>query len=168
MADVTPAFRIEPQFSVLLVCTGNICRSAFAERLGRAYLADALGAEAGRVRLASAGTRAVVDASMHPDTVQVLQRYGGGAPGFAAPQVTARMVEDADLTLTMTRDHRREVLEVAPRALARTFTVREAAALLDRVDGDDPPGAGFADRATQLVHRMAKARSGRPGCAGDD
>ena len=37
----------DPVFTVLFVCTGNICRSALAERLGRAYLDEALGDEAG-------------------------------------------------------------------------------------------------------------------------
>jgi protein-tyrosine-phosphatase len=44
-------------FTVLVVCTGNICRSALAERLGRAYLEERLGDKADAVRLVSAGTR---------------------------------------------------------------------------------------------------------------
>jgi hypothetical protein len=30
-------------FTVLFVCTGNICRSALAQQLGRAYMDEALG-----------------------------------------------------------------------------------------------------------------------------
>ena len=53
---------------MLLVCTGNICRFAFAERLGRAFLAQTLGQDADQVRIVSAGTRAVVGSEMHPDS----------------------------------------------------------------------------------------------------
>ena len=46
--------------TVLLVCTGNICRSALGEGLGRAYLGQVLGPAAADLDLVSAGTRAVV------------------------------------------------------------------------------------------------------------
>jgi protein-tyrosine phosphatase len=46
----------EPTFTVLLVCTGDICRTALAERLGRAYRDEVLEVDAFAVRLVSAGT----------------------------------------------------------------------------------------------------------------
>ena len=64
-----------PPFTVLLVCTGNICRSALAERLGRAFLDEVLGEVAGQVRLVSHGTQAVVDSAMHPDSALVLSGF---------------------------------------------------------------------------------------------
>lgn len=159
----------EPVFTVLLVCTGNICRSALAERLGRAYLDDRLGDDAHLVRLSSAGVGAVVGSPMHPDSALVLQGYGGDPAGFAARQLVEDMAIDADLTLTMTRAHRRRVLELAPRALARTFTLREAARLAEMLgDGADLPGTGPADRARVLVREMNAARSRRQAGPGDD
>ena len=158
-----------PVFTVLLVCTGNICRSALAERLGRAYLAEALGAESGRIRLVSAGTRAVVDSAMHPDRAVVLQGFGAEAGDFRARQLVAAHVGEADLTLTMTRKHRSEVLALDPRAMARTFTLLEAAALLDLVDdGGDSTGDDAVERARGLVRKLAAARSHRQSDAGDD
>ncbi len=159
----------DPTFTVLLVCTGNICRSAFAERLGRAYLEHELGEDAGLVRLTSAGTGAVVGSDMHPDTALVLRGFGGDPAGFVARQLVEDMAIDADLTLTMTRQHRRDVLRMAPRALARTFTLREAAGLLDIV-GEDVKvrGDDLAERARNLVKELAAARSRRQSGRGDD
>jgi len=154
---------------VLLVCTGNICRSALAERLGRAYLADVLGDDADQVRLVSAGTGAVIDSAMHPDSAMVLQGLGGDPDGFRARQLHEHMAIDADLVLTMTRAHRREVLKAAPRALARTFTLREAAALLDDLPEDrEPVGEGLADRARALVKELAAVRSQHVNSSDDD
>ncbi len=156
-------------FTVLLVCTGNICRSALAERLGRAYLAERLGDGVGAVRLQSAGTRAVVGSAMHPDSALVLAGYGAEAGDFRARQLADTMGADADLTLTMTRAHRREVLRAAPRALQRTFTLREAAELVRLLDPALPPsGADLPASARQLVKDMAAARSLRHGGEHDD
>lgn len=156
-------------FTVLVVCTGNICRSALSERLGRAYLDEALGADAATVRIDSAGTHAVVGSKMHPDSALVLKGFGGDPTGFAARQLTDGLIVDADLVLTMTREHRRGVLTLAPRALARTFTLVEAADLVG-VIGDDAelPGETLAERARALVKALATARSRREGGDGDD
>jgi protein-tyrosine-phosphatase len=155
-------------FTVLLVCTGNICRSALAERLGRAFLAQVMGEGAGAVRLVSAGTRAVVDSAMHPHSALVLRGFGAEAGDFRARQLVERMAADADLTLTMTRDHRREVLRHVPRALGRTFTLREAADLLRLVGDTQPGGADLSERGRALVKEMAAQRPLRHGDADDD
>ena len=78
------------------------------------------------------------------------------------------MAAAADLTLTMTRGHRREVLHGAPRALARTFTLREAADLLRLVADVEPSGDDFVERGRSLVAHMAAARSRRHSSDDDD
>lgn len=159
----------DPVFTVLFVCTGNICRSAMAERMARAFLDEALGDDAHRIQVVSAGTQAVKGAGVHPDSATVLEGFGGDPAGHVAQQLLDDMAIDADLTLALTRSHRRAVLKAAPRALQRTFTVREAAELAALVpaavvlEGDD-----LAERCRALVKKMAGARSRRPTDAGDD
>jgi protein-tyrosine phosphatase len=159
----------DPTFSVLFVCTGNICRSALAERLARAYLDAALGDDAALVRVHSAGVQAVVGSGVHPDSALVLAGLGGDAGGFAARQLVDDLAIDADLILSMTRAHRRAVLKAAPRALSRTFTLREAADLLAILEeGADLHRGAFADRARDLVKQLAAARGRRTGRAAAD
>jgi protein-tyrosine phosphatase len=154
---------------VLLVCTGNICRSALAERLGRAFLDEVMGERAGLVQLSSAGTRAVVDSAMHPDSALVLHGLGAEAGNFRARQLADGMAAEADLVLTMTRAHRRDVLHSAPRALARTFTLREAADLLGKITPDaSSSGPDFVSRAQALVAEMAAMRAQRRSSEDDD
>lgn len=121
------------------------------------------------VGLVSAGTRAAAGAQMHPSSARVLADLGGDPTGFRARQLTDAMAVGADLTLTMTRDHRRQVLARAPRAMSRTFTLREAAGLLEVVGPDlDLPEATPEERVRALVRAMAAARSRRPSNADDD
>jgi protein-tyrosine phosphatase len=157
-----------PGFTVLLVCTGNICRSALAERLGRAFLDEVMGERAQAIRLVSAGTHAVVDSEMHPDSALVLRGFGAEPGDFRARQFQDHMPYEAGLVLTMTRGHRRDVLHRSPRALPRTFTLREAADLIVRLGNQAMPGGDFVDRARNLVKAMAEARSQRHSGETDD
>jgi protein-tyrosine-phosphatase len=166
---VTRLDQPRPPVTVLLVCTGNVCRSPLAEQLGRSVLEGVLGGRAATVRLHSAGTRAVEGSGMHPDSARALQRYGVDAGDFRARQLHETMTAEADLILTMTERHRQEVLERAPRALGRTFTLREAADLLRRVDGGTAPvGDTVPDRVRNWVRQLAAARSRRPVDRADD
>ena len=168
-ATVTRSWALDPPFRVLFVCTGNICRSPFAEGLARAHLVEVLGDGADVVHVSSAGTQAVVGAPMHPDTALVLEGFGGRPAGFTARQVTREMAIEADLMVTMTRGQRRAVLGLAPQVLSRSFTLLEAAALLRSLEGDvDLPGSTFPARARALVGWMAAARSRRQRDVADD
>ncbi|WP_411969464.1 hypothetical protein [Geodermatophilus sp. YIM 151500] len=150
-------------FTILFVCTGNLCRSPLAERLGRAYLDAAFGERGGAIRLESAGTDAVVGAGMNPDSARVLRGLGGEPEGFVARQLASSMIERADLTLALSRRHRRRVLEMAPRSLARTFTLLEVAELAGYVPAH-PDGSGdVAACARAFVRALAAARSCRRG-----
>ncbi|MGY1681930.1 arsenate reductase/protein-tyrosine-phosphatase family protein [Geodermatophilus sp. SYSU D01176] len=163
-----PATPTSP-FTVLFVCTGNVCRSALAERLGRAYLRELLGEEAQAIRLVSGGTQAVSGSVMHPDSALVLRGLGGDAGDFRAQHLRTALPAEADLVLAMTGRHRDAVLALAPGALARTFTLREAADLLELVPEDvDLSGPDLAERARHLVTAMAAARRRRPVTPEDD
>ena len=155
-------------FRLLFVCTGNLCRSPLAERLGRAHLDEVMGPGAARVRLSSAGTGGVVDEPMHPFSALVLSGLGGDPAGFSGRRLEAGHVEEADLVLTMTRKHRRDTLGLAPRALAKTFTLREAVDLARTVDAVPGDGEEGAARARAVVARMAAARSHRRSGEDDD
>lgn len=116
-------------FTILVVCLGNVCRSPLAEHLLRMRFEQMLGDGASAVRVSSAGVRALVGDPMNDSSAEELRRLGGDPGGFVSSQVTPARATEADLVLTATRDLRSRVLEEAPRALKRTFTIREFAAL---------------------------------------
>lgn len=126
---------------ILTVCTGNVCRSPLVERLLQRSFDEAFGS--GAVTVASAGTGPLVDAPMDERSADILQELGGDPAGHLGRRITPAMVEEAALILTATRDHRRAVVQLSPRALRRTFTVRELAHVLENVPTEglpDEPG----------------------------
>lgn len=108
---------------ILFVCTGNICRSPYAERRLRQLLPDT------GVSVASAGTAAVVGSDIEPETSTQLHRRGADVTGFAAQLVTAQLLDEAELVLTMTRAHRGEVARLRPAAMRRIYSLGDFADL---------------------------------------
>lgn len=110
---------------VLMVCTGNICRSPMMERILRAAI-DRCGASAD-VAVASAGTWANTGEPMQPFATMVLAERGIDPAGFAATLLTEDLVRTSDLVVTATRAHRAHVVALVPGAVRRTFTLLELA-----------------------------------------
>jgi protein-tyrosine phosphatase len=118
-------------FEILLVCLGNVCRSPLAEHVLRMRIGELRRPDVGSaVHVASAGVRALTGQPMDGNAAAELRRLGGDATTFRARQLTGEIAGRADLVLTATRALRSRVLEEAPRALKRTFTIREFAAIL--------------------------------------
>lgn len=146
---------------ILFVCTGNICRSPTAERLVTAY-AEANLPDPTELTASSVGIHAVVGNPMEPTAEMVLSGLGGDGRNFRARQITEDQVAAADVIFTMTRHHRNKVLNGSPRTLPRTFTLREAQALLSavRVDALSDP-ADLTQRGRDLVAEMGRLRATR-------
>lgn len=128
----------DDRFRVLVVCTGNICRSPAAELLLRHLLVGRLGGrEAARVEVSSAGVAAVVGAGMHPQSRAQLAPWGldgDRAEGFRARRLDDAAVDGVDLVLGANVRHRSAVLERHPHLLDRTFALREFARLAAAAD----------------------------------
>ncbi|MHC6593039.1 arsenate reductase/protein-tyrosine-phosphatase family protein [Arthrobacter sp. C152] len=137
---------------ILTVCTGNICRSPVAERLLQAGLNQAV---PGGFEVASAGTRALVGEPMQPLSADIVRTFGGDPEGFAARQLTPKILRDVDLVLTMTAGHRGEVLQLDASLLKRTFTIREFARMLDVLDERGQGGPATAQDASDDGGRLA-------------
>lgn len=129
---------------VLVVCTGNVCRSPYAERGLRAAIDPSV------ARVTSAGTRALVGEPATPQIEALLAERGIDGTGHEGTRLTAALLADVDLVLTATRAHRAQVLDLRPMLLKRTFTLREFARVAPEV---------HADAGTLTVQAIADARA---------
>jgi len=98
---------------------------------------------------------------MDSRSARALSDLGGDPNGFVARTLQPVMADRADLVFTMTRRQRRLVLAGAPRALRRTFTLPEAADLLEWVDVIGLAQLPLQERARELAARLNDGRARR-------
>ncbi len=118
--------------SILFVCTANICRSPYMELRADAFLEDSAAVE-----FASAGTHGFRGRGVNETMAAVLAGRGVSAETIAAFRsrpMTRELVEAADLVLTAETSHREYVLEEAPGAFRKVFTLGQFAESVARID----------------------------------
>jgi protein-tyrosine phosphatase len=103
--------------SVLMVCTGNICRSPMAQGLLLAALPG--------MPVHSAGVAALVGHAAEPEAVRLLAELGIDLAPHRAQQLTLQLVERAGLILVAEQRHRRHIEQLYPFARGRVYRIAE-------------------------------------------
>ena len=127
--------------SLLFVCTANICRSPMAEYLMKEKLAKLESmpenpAEGWRVE--SAGTWGMDGSDMAEGVRTVLEEMGIKSGSHPARTVTAEMLNEFDLILTMERGQKEALNIEFPESAGRIFMLSEMVG--ERFDLRDPMG----------------------------
>ena len=145
---------------ILVICTGNTCRSPMGEVIGRRLLAEKIGCADDQIDehgvvISSAGIAAMAGGQASPQGIEVMQKVNLDLKSHSAQPVSEQMVRHADLILTMTRGHREALLSQWPEAASRTEVLR-----LDGKDVADPIGGSVAEyqRCADQIRKDLTAR----------
>ncbi|MGX5011249.1 arsenate reductase/protein-tyrosine-phosphatase family protein [Enterobacter asburiae] len=92
--------------SILVVCTGNICRSPIGERLLRQQLPN--------TQISSAGIFGLEGRPADAAAKAVALRHGVSLEGHVARKVTRYLLQKSDLILVMEPEHLRFIASMAP------------------------------------------------------
>ena len=149
---------MKERISVLVVCTGNICRSPTGEGVLRQLACDR--GLADRVEVASAGTHDYhVGDCPDARTLKHAKRRGYDLSAQRAMQVTREHFNEFDYILAMDRGHLRILKALAPAgARARLGLFLEASARWKGEDVPDPYYGSAPDfeRVLDMVEEAAR------------
>lgn len=143
------------KLTILIVCTGNVCRSPAAEFL----LADLLGPTARKFTIRSAGTRAVAKMPIDPIICTALRRRGIETIHFSSRELDVRMLESADLILTASINHRAAVARLLPSALHKTLTLKQLARYAPFILESGASPTDVTERIPWILAAVPRARA---------
>ncbi|MBE9580411.1 MAG: hypothetical protein IMF18_02190 [Proteobacteria bacterium] len=107
--------------NILFVCTGNICRSPFAEGLSKKLVGEK-GLEG--IAVGSAGLFALPGNSATSLAQRVAAEYDVDLSRHSAKSVSEKILTSSDLVLVMERSHEEDLLASFPDAAGRVLLLR--------------------------------------------
>ncbi|MDI6784696.1 MAG: low molecular weight protein arginine phosphatase [bacterium] len=107
---------------ILLVCTGNICRSPIAEGLLKQMLENK---NICNVTVQSVGIGAGNGFPASANAVTAMQELGINIASHRSQQITQSLIADSDLILVMEVYHREYILSYVPEAEEKVRLVKE-------------------------------------------
>jgi protein-tyrosine phosphatase len=144
---------------VLMICTGNICRSPLAEAALRREVGT--GSDAPEIVVASAGTRADPRSPVPLESLASASLARLDLSAHRPRLLTAGMLADADLVLGLSREHRRAAAILLPRVTRKAFTVREFARICRSTLPDASPSVAAGASHDRLVGAVRLAAAAR-------
>ena len=107
---------------ILVVCTGNSCRSIMAEGYLGKRLKD-IGVDGAMV--ISSGTGAMPGLKPTDEAIEVMKENGIDVSGYISSSLSKAHVENADAVLVMEPMHKNRILNMLPKAKEKVYLLRE-------------------------------------------
>jgi len=166
-------FSFKRKYHLVIVCTANRTRSAYFSEYLRHYLKRYRPEALKRLKITSAGTKAVDGGRVNDVVALIARKNGFSLREHKADGFTAGIVKKADLILTMEQEHKDFILKRYPEAEEKVFRLMEYGwqgdEEVDSLDVPDPTGKNAEDfqafidtahaEADRLLHELVHNQS---------
>jgi len=125
--------------NILFVCTGNTCRSTMAEGIFKYLLKNK---NIDNINVSSAGITAYDGEKANEKAIMVLKKNGIDITGHKARLLTSEIINESDLILTMTSNHKEIINDYVHKKTVsspcpKVFTLREFANIVNEESADN-------------------------------
>jgi ribose 5-phosphate isomerase B len=131
--------------NILFVCTGNTCRSPFAEVMMRKLILERYGENAKDMRVSSAGTYAFTGVSSPPDALKTAEEFDVDLSPNKSRSIHLSIVEAADVVFCMTAQHRAHLVAKFPWYEEKFVNLKEYALGKSGKNTESPDKYNIAD-----------------------
>ena len=130
------------KYSILIVCTGNTCRSAMAEGILKKTASDN---NIDNLHICSAGTAAINGAPATDFAVVAAGHWGVDISNHKSQSLTKELIKNSDLILTMGSEHVERILAVDKSMLSKMYLFKgfPEPYNMDQERVDDPIGGSL-------------------------
>lgn len=112
--------------NIVIVCTGNTCRSPIAEALLKQGL-ESIDENLKNYKIHSAGISTVEGLKASRNSIEVLKEANIDLENHRSTPLTYEMIKEANIVLTMTKAHKDIIIDSLPEFKEKIFTLREFA-----------------------------------------
>ncbi len=107
---------------IMFICTGNICRSAMAEGMAKKMTEGMK-----NIQIYSCGIYAQTGDLATYNAIQAMKEYDVDISGHRATNIREAKLENMDIILCATTEHKESVLLLYPNLKEKVFTIKEYA-----------------------------------------